>query len=177
MNDIVDKIKKIRALAERGVGGEKVTAQKKLDKLLRDNNLSLESLEEDSIQYYLFSYKDDHSAKLLSQVIYKVLGTENGKKLYKSRGTRLKIGVYCTPAQKIEIDLEYEFYLNLFNYEVEQLLSAFIQEQDIFPDDCPVDKINLTDLSDEDRDKIIKQEMYRKNIKKQSRTIMIESKS
>lgn len=33
----IQRIKKLQALAERGVGGEKTTAQKKLAKLLKDN--------------------------------------------------------------------------------------------------------------------------------------------
>ena len=33
----LDRIKKLQALAERGVGGERETAQKKLQKMLEDN--------------------------------------------------------------------------------------------------------------------------------------------
>ena len=35
----IQRIKKMQALAERGVGGEKTTAQKKLAKLLKDNGI------------------------------------------------------------------------------------------------------------------------------------------
>lgn len=35
----IQRIKKLQALAERGVGGEKTTAQKKLAKLLKDNRI------------------------------------------------------------------------------------------------------------------------------------------
>lgn len=42
-----DRIKKLQALAERGVGGEKETAKVKLEKLLEDNGIhSIEDLEE-----------------------------------------------------------------------------------------------------------------------------------
>ena len=36
----IQRIKKLQALAERGVGGEKTTAQKKLAKLLKDNGIN-----------------------------------------------------------------------------------------------------------------------------------------
>lgn len=36
----IQRIKKLQALAERGVGGEKTTAQKKLAKLLKDRDTS-----------------------------------------------------------------------------------------------------------------------------------------
>lgn len=44
----IQRIKKLQALAERGVGGEKTTAQKKLAKLLKDNGInSLDELQKD----------------------------------------------------------------------------------------------------------------------------------
>lgn len=36
----IQRIKKLQALAEQGVGGEKTTAQKKLAKLLKDNGIN-----------------------------------------------------------------------------------------------------------------------------------------
>ena len=44
----IQRIKKLQALAERGVGGEKTTAQKKLAKLLKDNGInSLDELQKE----------------------------------------------------------------------------------------------------------------------------------
>lgn len=138
-------IEKLKVLSERGVGGEKASAQKKLLKLLADNGLSLEDLQEEQPRYYLFSYAP-YKLKLLNQIIYKVLGTEDFH-TYKSRGTRNKIGTYCTPAQKIEIELDYEFYGNLFDEEMELLMSAFIAKQNIFPEDVPTTSINVNNLT------------------------------
>lgn len=39
----IQRIKKLQALAERGVGGEKTTAQKKLAKLLKDKDIAAKS--------------------------------------------------------------------------------------------------------------------------------------
>lgn len=48
----IQRIKKLQALAERGVGGEKTTAQKKLAKLLKDNGInSLDELQEEEYEY------------------------------------------------------------------------------------------------------------------------------
>lgn len=45
-----DRIKKLQALAERGVGGEKETAKNKLEKLLKENGIiSLEELEGEQV--------------------------------------------------------------------------------------------------------------------------------
>lgn len=49
----IQRIKKLQALAERGVGGEKTTAQKKLAKLLKDNGInSLDELQKEISEEY-----------------------------------------------------------------------------------------------------------------------------
>lgn len=49
----IQRIKKLQALAERGVGGEKTTAQKKLAKLLKDNGInSLDELQKEEYEYW-----------------------------------------------------------------------------------------------------------------------------
>lgn len=170
-----DKIEKIKSLAERGIGGEKETAQKKLEKLLKEHNLTIDSLNSGQVNYYLFSYSDSISKTLLGQIIFKVLGKGSG--IYRSKGKRMKLGAYCTPAQKIEIELDYEFYLNLFNDEVKELLSAFIQQQDLFPEDVEVKQVNLDELSPEEKSKLMKQQVYRNNMVRRTRNKAIEDKN
>lgn len=102
----VQRIKKLQALAERGVGGEKTTAEKMLKKMLEKNGISsLDELKEDEVEYFLFSYKGRHEIKLLKQCMYKVLGYSDHTEFYRTAGTRQKIGIYCTKAQRIEIEL------------------------------------------------------------------------
>lgn len=51
------RIKKLQALAERGVGGEKETAARKLQELLEKNGISsVEELAQDEYIFTLFSY-------------------------------------------------------------------------------------------------------------------------
>lgn len=67
----IQRIKKLQALAERGVGGEKTTAQKKLAKLLKDNGInSLDELQKEEYEYTIFSYNGKHEIKLLRQCMY-----------------------------------------------------------------------------------------------------------
>lgn len=166
-----ERIKKLQALAERGVGGEKDTAQKMLSKLLEKNGISsLEELETDKVEYYLFSYSGKHEIALLKQCMYKVLGAANDTVTYRTRGTRQKIGIYCTKAQKIEIELEFEFYRNVFYEELTTFMSAFIQAQEIFPQDAPTLNRELWELSEED----IREMQIAEGIKKRTRAVMIE---
>lgn len=165
-----ERIKKLQALAERGVGGEKETAKVKLEKLLADNGIySLEELEEDKVEYFLFSYKGKHEIKLLKQCVYKVLGAKADRTAYRSHGYRQKIGYYCTRAQKIEIELEFEFYRNVFYEELDTFMNAFIQVQNIFPTDAP--KCMPENLSKEEMERLLN---MAKGIDKKSRVQMIE---
>lgn len=166
-----DRIKKLQALAERGVGGEKDTAKRKLEKLLADNNIfSLEELEGDKVEYFLFSYKGEHEIQLLKQCVYKVLGAKTDRTTYRTRGTRQKLGYYCTKAQKLEIELEFEFYRDAFYEELTVFMSAFIQKQGIFPPDAPKGSIDTLDERD------LKMAMMAQGINKKSRVQMIENK-
>lgn len=171
-----ERIKKLQALAERGVGGEKETAKVKLEKLLADNGIySLEELEEDKVEYFLFSYKGKHEIKLLKQCVYKVLGAKADRTAYRSHGYRQKIGYYCTRAQKIEIELEFEFYRNVFYEELDTFMNAFIQVQNIFPTDAP--KCTPENLSKEEMERLEKMFNMAKGIDKKSRVQMIEEKT
>lgn len=147
---LIQRIRKLQALAERGVGGEKETAEKMLQRMLEKNGIhSLEELETEEYEYTLFSYRGVHEIKLLKQCIYKVLTAAGDRTYYRTRGTRQKIGVYCTKAQKLEIELEFEFYRNLFYEELETFMEAFIQAQGIFPPDAPkgsLDRLNEKDM-------------------------------
>lgn len=79
----IQRIKKLQALAERGIGGEKETAAKMLQRLLEKNGIStLEELEKEEVEYFLFSYKGRHEIKLLKQCIYKVLGYSDNTEYY-----------------------------------------------------------------------------------------------
>lgn len=81
----IQRIKKLQALAEQGVGGEKTTAQKKLAKLLKDNGInSLDELQKEEYEYTIFSYNGKHEIKLLRQCMYKVIfsgGVAGGRQL------------------------------------------------------------------------------------------------
>lgn len=168
----IQRIKKLQALAERGVGGEKDTAQKKLLSLLEKNGIhSLEELEQEAetYEYTLFSYSGRHEIKLLAQCMYKVMGASADLTSYRTRGTRQKIGIYCTKAQKIEIELEFEFYRNVFYAELSTFMSAFIQAQGIFPPDAPQGKYDK--FSERD----IKVSLMASGIDKRTRAAMIEA--
>ena len=111
----IQRIKKLQTLAERGVGGEKDTAEKMLQKMLEKSGIrSLDELQSEEYEYTLFSYNGKHERKLLVQCIYKVMTAAGDRRYYRSKGKRQKLGIYCTKAQKLEIEMEFMFYRNVF---------------------------------------------------------------
>lgn len=168
----IQRIKKLQALAERGVGGEKTTAEKMLQKMLEKNGInSLDELESEEYEYTLFSYNGKHEIKLLRQCIYKVLTAAGDRSIYRTKGTCQKIGIYCTKAQKIEIELEFEFYRNVFYEELDTFMDAFIQAQQIFPPDAPHDRLDKMNERD------MKMALMAQGIDKRTRTAMIEERA
>ena len=84
----VELMKKLQRLAERGVGGEKEGAQKKLQQLMKKYDIEESDLSDDKLE--------DH----LNQMYH-----------YRSgKGKKTIQGVQCTKAQAIQIGIEYEFY-------------------------------------------------------------------
>lgn len=165
----IARIKKLQALAERGTGGEKETAQRMLDKMLKENGITtLKELENEEYEYTLFSYNRKHEIKLLRQCMYKVMGADSDRTPYRTKGKRQKLGIYCTPSQKIEIELEFDFYRNVFYEELQTFMDAFIQAQDIFPPDAPQGDGELTEDD-------IKMLFMAQGIERKQRHEMIES--
>lgn len=167
-------IEKLQALSERGVGGEKETAARKLQQLLEKNGIySPDEMEKDKAEYFLFSYNGKHEIKLLKQCMYKVLGAKEKTVYYRTRGTRQKIGIYCTMAQKMEIGLEFEFYRNAFYEELPSFMDAFIQAQNIFPPDAPHINKSINEYSEEE----LREMQMAAGIKKRTRAKMIEERT
>lgn len=130
-----DLLKKLQALAERGVGGEKEGAQKKLKQLMKKYNIEEVDLSEDIEEDHDFRYHDEFEMKILHQLFYKIV-PEYRKKAYTYKygvGSKSTYGIVCTKAQALQIQIEYEFYRELWKEEVWFFMSAFIQKHNIFP--------------------------------------------
>ena len=166
----IQRIKKLQVLAERGVGGEKDTAEKMLQKMLKRNCIkSLDELQSEEPEYTLFSYNGKHERKLLVQCIYKVMTAAGDRRYYRSKGKRQKLGIYCTKAQKLEIEMEFEFYRNVFYEELDIFMSAFINAQGIFPPDAPKESFDKSNKRD------IRVAQMASGIDKRTRALMLDS--
>ena len=114
-NKLEAKLLKIKALAERGEGGEKEAAIKMYHKLLK-------------------KYETDIEENLLVQIFYMVTGDpEYFRRTSRTRGTQC--GCICTDFEKTEIRFYFEFYKDALNQELEAFLMAFKLKNHLFPDE------------------------------------------
>ena len=119
-------LKKVRALAEHGVGGEAENAEKLLARMMKKYGISEEELDEET--------RVRHEKKILRQVVYKVTGGYAYELVYTASGrkVRTQLGADCTPAEKVEIEYLFDFYKRLWEKEKDAFLAAYVQKHRIF---------------------------------------------
>lgn len=119
---------KLKALAERGVDGEKINAQKILDKMLEKHGITMEDLEEESVQDHVLFFKLKQR-RIVNQIIAWVMGNTNA--IYDTNKKTAYI-IECTKAQFVEIECKIDIYWKAFEKEQEKLLMAFFIKHGIF---------------------------------------------
>lgn len=132
---LLEKLRKVKALADRGVAGEKDAAEKTLAALMERYGITEEALEDCQTSIHWIRYKTEWERKLLHQLAYMYLGTGHsfgcvGK--YTGR-SRKEVGIECTPAQYIEIEADFAFYYAAMAEEMELFYQAFSEKNNLFP--------------------------------------------
>lgn len=128
---LLEKIKRIQALAENGMNGEKESAQTMLKKLMEKYDISESQLDEEVKEEYEFRFKDDCERRLLLQIFYMV--TESNEYWNYNDKKIKKIGVDCTVAQRLEIEACFEFFKKAIRTDLEIFYIAFFSKNNIYP--------------------------------------------
>lgn len=133
--------KKLQALVNGGVGGEAENAQRFLDKLMTEHNISMSDLDDEVINSYdiFYDIRIPYIDKLITQVAYSVLGNINPNKgvytyrfFNNGRARWHKLSVKCTANEYVEILAKYEFYTYHYKNELENFYQAFIIANNIY---------------------------------------------
>lgn len=134
MPDRIELLKKIQALAERGVGGEKRNAEELLARMMRAYSITEQDLREDEIRFQTFPYKTDLDRRLIKQMIYMVTGeTPCGVKRVATGRTLKEVGVDCTDAQRVEIEIARRFYAEAMEKDLDVFFVAFCKRNNLYP--------------------------------------------
>ena len=151
---VSNKLRKIKELAQRGVGGEKESALALYEKLKQKYEISEDEIfDELSIHWFRYKTKDDR--RLLSQVAYMVTGSTTHYRHTKSK--KKEYGVECTELEAAEIKLNYDFFHHEYEIEKNMLWEAFRYKQNLYPNKdarCYKETSSTMELSEEERRKI-----------------------
>ena len=83
-------LRKVRALAEHGVGGEAENAEKLLARMMKKYGISEEELDEETRVRHDFTYHGGEEKKILRQVVYKVTGGYTYELVYTASGRKVR---------------------------------------------------------------------------------------
>lgn len=131
---IAAKLKKIKALAERGVGGEKETAMRMYEDLKARYELEDEEIMLDAVALHWFGYATELEEELLTQIFYKVTGGTTYHIYTGKYSRRKKRGCDCTEIEAAEITLLFNFYKAELKRELEAFMVAFRSGNNLYPD-------------------------------------------
>lgn len=178
MSKHLDLAKKLKALSEKGVGGEKINAEKMLSDLMKKHNLSIEDIEGEKKQDYFFRIKKGDE-RLWLQIVCRVnpeikkYGEIPSKKI-KELGLKGNYIITCTTSEYIEIESMLSVYKRLYKEELDLFFTAFCNANDLLV--YVKNPKSVKDLNDEELEKYlrmkklassIKTETFRKQIEKQ----------
>ncbi len=128
---ILELAKKLKALADKGIDGEKDNALTMLKRLMTKHNISMEMIEENFVKEHEF-YIEFADYKFWRQIVSNIMGrTSTSYKPAELRKKKRHYYVECTPAQAIEIQAKFDFYSTAWKKDLEIFYSAFIQKKQI----------------------------------------------
>jgi hypothetical protein len=133
MEKILELAKKLKALADKGVGGEKENAVTMLGRLMKKHNITIDMISNIDKKEFVF-YTVVERKRFLVQIVASVLGLDCDIFTYPSDSRRKKkrIGTNCTSAEAIEIQARFDFFWKAWESELDIFYSAFIQTNKIF---------------------------------------------
>lgn len=153
---IKNKLKKLLALAERGVQGEADNARKLLEKLCKEYGVSMEELlDENQLKRYYFDIGRNALYKDLFVQCYCKVSQKYSLSFYKE--SRSKISVEMTALQYAELVSLFEWHKANFNKDLEDMkkniLLAYCRKHHLYSDIKPE---NDRELTDDERKRLIK---------------------
>lgn len=151
MSKYLELAKKLKALADRGVGGEKVNAEAKLKKLMQVHGFTMEDIEGEKTEYHYFKVPVG-SRQLFGQIAATVLGRDHD--VFGVKKKKDQCAIKTTAALRIEIETKFDFYYTAYKNELSIFYSAFISANDLYPKDGAI--LDGDTLSKEERERLIK---------------------
>jgi hypothetical protein len=135
--------KKLKALAERGIGGEAENAATLLERLLAKHNIQLEQVETEERHRCEYTIKQKHQS-LFWAIVFNVICDFDGK--YRSSG-KTNIVLNLTYAEQLEITAKFDFYVRNYDKQIKKFMMAFIVKHALYPNKSEETHVDRSKLS------------------------------
>jgi hypothetical protein len=130
LNDTLKtRLLKLRALADRGVGGEAENAKRMLDAALKKNGVSIEELDDDRRDLHGFSFRDPTERSLLVQIMYSVLGLD--ARLFGYRNRPRTVLAEMTARQQADIDVLFRSHRKTLKRDIHLFMIAYFAKNNL----------------------------------------------
>lgn len=128
---ILTLLRKLKALADQGIGGEKLNAERMLRDLMQKHNISMEDIEGEQEQEFDFNVPFKYD-KLFWQIVGNVIVDWDRRYRSYKHFTR-RFSITMTHAEYIEIEAKFDFYCRDFDEQLEIFKSAYIYKNKLTP--------------------------------------------
>lgn len=132
MDKIIELLKKLKALAEGGVDGEKDNAEKLLYTMMKKHGITMDMLEENIRRRKTFKITAAQK-KVFFQVAGSVLGKNTA--YWHNKKSKAQIKEYdfeLTEIEFLEVKAKFDFYWKAYQEELEIFTSAFIHKNRLY---------------------------------------------
>lgn len=152
------KLKKLKALAEKGVGGEAINAQRLLERLCAENDISLDDLDDETKKKrYTFNVGRSRALlRLFAQCAFKVTKSHSVSYVSESRS---EISVELTAIDYAELKGLFEWHKANFERELEDIrktvFTAYCRKHRLFYDGKTEDN-DSHELTPEEIERLLK---------------------
>jgi hypothetical protein len=127
---VLDRLRKIQALAQQGVGGERENAQRMLETALKRHGLTLADLGgTETKDWYEFEYRGEWERKLLIQTASMVA---NMKEYRHAKRNRTKLEFELTLAERVELEITFDVLKAAFQEQMGEFFTAFLLRNRVF---------------------------------------------
>lgn len=146
---IIERLLKIKALAEQGVGGERSAAERLLNSLMEQYGISPEDLDSDVVEYHLAYIGEQRSDwRLFSQIAHKLhegcpgevrivdlrKAPARHKKTWAEAGLgpeNSNVGIHCTKAEFVEVMSAFEIYREDMHRQEDNFFYAYLDKNNL----------------------------------------------
>lgn len=132
---VIELAKKLKALADRGIGGEKENAIMFLERLMQQHGITYSDIEGDAVKEHKIYYDKKHfdiTRQIIASVIGKLSRANYSEFKYVQSNGKRAFGIVCTDAEYMLMEAKLNFYIKVYEDEMALFYSAFIQRNELY---------------------------------------------